>query len=66
MPLDGTKTCGIVFSSRAVEQASLLFNSVAYTLAAHICVAILALLQVSEHGPLPLEEVCWVRNDLNS
>ena len=65
-PLDGTKTYGFVFSCRAAEQAWLLLNSVVYALATHIWVAILALLQVSEHGPLPLEEVCWVRNDLNS
>ena len=43
VPLDGTKTCGFVFSSRAAEQASLLLNSVGYALAARIWVAILAL-----------------------
>ena len=55
VPLDGTKTCGFVFSCRAAEQASSLLNLAAYTLAAHNWVAISALLQVSEHGPLPLE-----------
>ena len=55
-PLDGTKTCGFVFSCRAAEQASLLLNSVAYALAACIWVSILALLQVSEHGPLPFKK----------
>ena len=65
-PLDGIKTCGFVFSYRATEQVSLLLNLVAYTLAAHIWVSILALSWLSEHGPLPLEEVCWVRNDFTS
>ena len=65
-PLDGIKTCGFVFSCRATEGASLSLNSAAYALAACTWVSILALLQVSEHGPLPLEEVCWVRNGFNS
>ena len=66
VPLDGIKTCGFVFSCRAAEQASLLLNSAAYALAAHIWVSISTLSQLSKHGPLPLKEVCWVRNDFNS
>ena len=65
-PLDGIKTCGFIFSCRAVEQASLLLNSAAYALAACIWVSISALSRLSEHGPLPLEEVCCVRNDFSS
>ena len=60
-PLDGIKICGFVFSCRATERASLLLNLVAYALAACICISILALSQLSEHGPLPLEAVCCVR-----
>ena len=46
-PLDGIKICGFVFSCRAAEQASLLLNLVAYTLAACIWVSISALLHDS-------------------
>ena len=65
-PLDGIRTCGFVFSCRPAEQASLLLNLAAYTLAAHIWVSISALSQLSEHGPLPLEAVCCVMNDFTS
>ena len=65
-PLDGIKICGFVFSCRAADQASLLLNLVAYALAAHIWVSISALSQLSEHGPLPLEAVCCIRNDFTS
>ena len=62
-PLDSIKISGFVFSCRAAERAFSLLNSAAYTLAACIWISISALPQLSEHGPLPLEAVCCVRND---
>ena len=64
-PLDGIKICGFVFSCRAMEWA-LLLNSVPYALATHILISISALSQLSEHGSLPLEAVCCIRNDFTS
>ena len=64
-PLDGIKICGFVFSCRAIEWASLL-NLAAYSLATCIWISILALSRLSEHGPLPLEAVCCIRNDFTS
>ena len=55
-PLDGIKICGFVFPCRATEWTSLLLNLAAYALTIHICISILALSQISEHGPLPLKQ----------
>ena len=57
MPPVGTNTCEFVFSSMALWQACLLLNSAMLPLAPHIWVALFALSQVREQGPLPLEEV---------
>ena len=63
VPLDGIKISGFVFSCRAMEQALSLLNSAAYALATCIWISILALPQLSEHGPLLLEAVWCVKND---
>ena len=64
VPLDCINISGFLFSCRATEWASLLLNSAAYALAAHIWISISALPWLSEHGPLLLEAVCCVRNDI--